>query len=125
MSIELTPIAHVRGGRTEVIDDNWGAVQASIELDAGQFTKDAIAGLGTFSHLVVVYHFHKVALDKIETSARHPRGNTAWPKIGIFAQRGKNRPNRLGVSTCRILSLVCLQALILGLTLQREPHFTR
>ena len=29
------------------------------------------------------------------------RGRSDWPKIGIFAQRGKGRPNRLGVSVCR------------------------
>ncbi|MCB1741566.1 MAG: SAM-dependent methyltransferase, partial [Gammaproteobacteria bacterium] len=25
-----------------------------------------------------------------------------WPKVGIFAQRGKARPNRIGVSVCRL-----------------------
>jgi tRNA (adenine37-N6)-methyltransferase len=29
-------------------------------------------------------------------SARHSRNNTDWPAVGIFAQRGKNRPNRVG-----------------------------
>ena len=28
-----------------------------------------------------------------------------WPKIGIFAQRGKNRPNRIGVSVCRLVKV--------------------
>ena len=39
---------------------------------------------------------------KIETGARRPRNNPAWPLVGIFAQRGKNRPNRLGTTICRI-----------------------
>jgi tRNA (Thr-GGU) A37 N-methylase len=34
-----------------------------------------------------------------------PRDNPAWPKVGIFAQRGKNRPNRLGVSVARVLAV--------------------
>ena len=49
--------------------------------------------------------FDKVTDDQIVSGARHPRGRTDWPKIGIFAQRGKNRPNRIGLTTCRILSV--------------------
>jgi tRNA (Thr-GGU) A37 N-methylase len=29
--------------------------------------------------------------------------NPQWPESGIFAQRGKNRPNRIGNTICRIL----------------------
>jgi tRNA (Thr-GGU) A37 N-methylase len=39
------------------------------------------------------------------TGARHPRNNTAWPRVGIFAQRGKNRPNRIGSTICRVLRI--------------------
>ncbi|GLP65728.1 hypothetical protein TUSST3_23480 [Streptomyces sp. TUS-ST3] len=63
----------------------------------------AVGGLDGFSHLEVVYHFDRVPVERIETSARHPRGNTDWPLVGIFAQRGKNRPNRIGVLRCRLL----------------------
>ena len=82
-------------------------------MDSTQFGTDALQGLETFSHIVVVYHFHRVAPDKIETGARHPRNNPALPAVGIFAQRGKNRPNRLGVSVCRILG-------VNGLTIEVE-----
>lgn len=34
---------------------------------------------------------------------RHPRNNPEWPAVGIFAQRGKNRPNRLGSAICRLV----------------------
>lgn len=40
--------------------------------------------------------------------ARHPRGNEQWPKVGIFAQRAKSRPNRLGVSVCRLVAVEAL-----------------
>jgi tRNA-Thr(GGU) m(6)t(6)A37 methyltransferase TsaA len=104
MPITLEPIGKVVGGRVDVIDDDWGDVIAVIELDA-RFDADALAGLDVFSHLLVVYQFDRVDPGNIESSARHPRNNPAWPKVGIFAQRGKNRPNRLGVSTCRILGV--------------------
>ncbi|GIF45112.1 tRNA-Thr(GGU) m(6)t(6)A37 methyltransferase TsaA [Actinoplanes xinjiangensis] len=100
--VTLKPVAQVLGGREEVVDDAWDAVTAVIRLDGTQFEPQALAGLDAFSHLEVVFHFDRVPLEKIETGARHPRGNTDWPLVGIFAQRGKNRPNRLGVSRCRL-----------------------
>jgi tRNA-Thr(GGU) m(6)t(6)A37 methyltransferase TsaA len=129
MKIELESIAYVRGGRAEVSDDDWGEGLADIEMDGNRFTPEAIAGLDAYSHLVVVYYFHKVDPNTIELTARHPRENPAWPKIGIFAQRGKNRPNLLGVSTCQILGVDGLKIHVKGLdavdgtpVLDLKPH---
>jgi tRNA (Thr-GGU) A37 N-methylase len=41
----------------------------------------------------------------VEKAARHPRNNPNWPKVGILAQRGKNRPNQIGVTVCRVLKV--------------------
>lgn len=101
-SYTITPIAHVRGGRTRPTDDQWGPETCVIELD-GPFGPESLAGIDAFSHLEVVYVFDRVAEAEIETAARHPRGRTDWPLVGIFAQRGKGRPNRLGVSRCKLL----------------------
>jgi tRNA-Thr(GGU) m(6)t(6)A37 methyltransferase TsaA len=103
MPIHIDPIAHVRGGRVEPEDDAWGSVEARLELDTSRFGPEALQGLEAFSHLLVVYRFHLANSARIETGARHPRNNPAWPKAGIFAQRGKDRPNGLGVSVCQIL----------------------
>src|SRR6202142_1074768 len=88
----LHPIGYVRGGRGEPIDDGWDAVTATIALVAG-FGPEALAGLDGFSHVEVVFLFDRVAESAIAAGARHPRGRTDWPKVGIFAQRGKDRPN--------------------------------
>jgi tRNA (Thr-GGU) A37 N-methylase len=111
----LTPIGHVVGGRDEVRDDHWGSVEAVIRLDAAQYGPEALAGLGDFSHLEVVFQFHVVSDAKIEIGARHPRGHEGWPLVGIFAQRGKNRPNRLGVSRCELLKVDGLDLHVRGL----------
>lgn len=131
MIIHLEPIGFVRGGRAEIEDDNWGGVSARIEVDAKRFTPDALAGLDGFSHVEVLYHFHGVPEAKIETGARHPRGNKDWPKIGIFAQRGKNRPNRLGITTCELVKLEGLALVVRGLdaidgtpVLDLKPYMT-
>jgi tRNA-Thr(GGU) m(6)t(6)A37 methyltransferase TsaA len=115
MNFEIAPIGHVRGGREQPIDDDWGASRAAIELDPARFTPDALAGLSEFSHLEVIFLFDKVTADKIEYGARHPRGRTDWPLVGIFAQRGKNRPNRLGLCSCRIVSVDGLSVEVEGL----------
>jgi tRNA (Thr-GGU) A37 N-methylase len=98
----MTPIGKVVSTRTTPEDDGWDAVVSSIALDPAQFGPDALLALDAFSHVEVVYVFDRVDLAKIEKGARHPRNNTAWPNVGIFAQRGKNRPNRIGTTICRI-----------------------
>ena len=102
MDIVLKPVGRVKSVRNEPVDDDWDAVASRIELDPAQFTPDATAGLGDFSHIEVIYNFDRVPDEEIRTGARHPRGRADWPKIGIFAQRGKGRPNRIGVCVCRL-----------------------
>lgn len=103
MNIELQPIATVQTSRIEIADDNWGNVISEIVLDA-RFPEEAFEGIDQFSHIEVIFFFDKVSESDISTSARHPRSNVNWPKTGIFAQRGKNRPNRLGLCTAKLLS---------------------
>jgi tRNA-Thr(GGU) m(6)t(6)A37 methyltransferase TsaA len=102
--ILLTPIGHVRGSRTRPQDDFWGAEISTIELHE-DIPAESLDGLSDFSHIEVVYWFHQVDPKRIETGARHPRNNQALPRIGIFAQRGKNRPNQLGVTIARLLGV--------------------
>ncbi|MEW2414462.1 SAM-dependent methyltransferase [Streptomyces sp. NPDC046866] len=115
MLVESRPVAVVVGGRTAVVDDDWGRETAVIRLDADRFGPEALYGLEAFSHVEVVYHFDRVPVEKVETGARRPRGNPDWPLVGIFAQRGKNRPNRLGLSRCRILGVDGLDVHVEGL----------
>jgi tRNA-Thr(GGU) m(6)t(6)A37 methyltransferase TsaA len=100
--ITLEPIGFVRGGRSDLADDNWGGVTARIEL-VGTLPAESLDGIEAFSHTEVVYFFDRVPDAEVERGARHPRGNTMWPKVGIFAQRGKSRSNRLGVTVVEIV----------------------
>jgi len=102
MSITVEPIAHVRAKRATPEDDFWGGETAVIELVDG-IDPESLFGLEDFSHAEVIFHFHQVDPAKIVLDARRPRNNSDWPRIGIFAQRGKNRPNRLGSTIVRIL----------------------
>jgi tRNA (adenine37-N6)-methyltransferase len=113
--ITLEPVGFVVGGRRDAVDDQWGQVEAVISLDTDRFGLDAVAGLGAFSHLVVVFQFHLVDEAAVQSGARHPRGNADWPEVGMFAQRAKMRPNRLGVSSCRLLGVDRLDLRVRGL----------
>jgi tRNA-Thr(GGU) m(6)t(6)A37 methyltransferase TsaA len=95
-------IGYVEATRLHAEDDFWGAEEACIALTE-QFTAEALQGITDFSHVEVLYLFHEVEPSKIVTGARHPRNNTEWPAVGIFAQRGKNRPNRVGSTICRVI----------------------
>ncbi len=112
--ITLAPIGYVNSPRVDATDDGWGTIEARIDL-CPDFGPEALDGIEGFSHVEIVYFFHRVPDDRIELGARHPRGNTAWPKVGIFAQRGKNRPNRLGVSVARFTGRQGRQLILKGL----------
>lgn len=96
------PIGHVRSSRTIAEDDDWDAVESRIELDPAVLDPTATLGLDSFSHIEVVFLFHLVDEEQVCAGARHPRGRDDWPLTGILAQRAKDRPNRIGVTTCRV-----------------------
>jgi tRNA-Thr(GGU) m(6)t(6)A37 methyltransferase TsaA len=103
--IVLNPVGIVLSPIKEVEDDCWGGIVATIELDSAQFAPECTLGLGQYSHVEVVFLLDRIPPEKIETGARHPRGRADWPKMGIFAQRSKNRPNLIGITICRIESV--------------------
>jgi tRNA-Thr(GGU) m(6)t(6)A37 methyltransferase TsaA len=104
-SFSFEPVGRVTSPRTTPLDDDWERITSSISLDPDRFTPEALSGLDQFSHVEVLYVFDRVDPDTVQMAARHPRGNKSWPKVGVFAQRAKGRPNRIGVSVCRLLGL--------------------
>lgn len=102
--VDVKPIGIVRSPRKDLSDDFWGAVEAEIVLDEA-FEPEALFGLSDFSHVEVLFLMHQVDPAKIETGARHPRERQDWPLVGIFAQRGKVRPNRIGLTRATIVSV--------------------
>jgi tRNA-Thr(GGU) m(6)t(6)A37 methyltransferase TsaA len=113
--LEFNPIGIVHSPVAEPVGDIWGGVKCRIDLDSSRFGPDCLVGLADFSHIEVVFLFHRVRESEIVTESRHPRNRRDWPRVGIFAQRGKNRPNRLGVTICRLLSVENLSLEVEGL----------
>ncbi|MGB1315785.1 MAG: tRNA (N6-threonylcarbamoyladenosine(37)-N6)-methyltransferase TrmO [Chitinophagales bacterium] len=102
MKIELEAIAFVKNSRKELIDDNWSSIESEIELTENIFT-EAFEGIENFSHLEIIFFMNKVKDEKAIAQYRHPRNNESLPKLGTYAQRNKNRPNKLGLTTVELL----------------------
>ncbi len=69
-----------------------GEIEVRSELAAG------LDGLEGFSHIIVLFHFHKargVKLEVVPPGESKPRG--------VFATRSPHRPNPLGLSVLRLL----------------------
>ena len=100
--ITLKPIGYVRNTRLDLDDDNWGSVASEIRLDES-LPEESLDGIETFSHAEIIFYFDQVADEKEIPLSRHPRGNKDWPKVGIFAQRNKDRPNHVGLTIVSIV----------------------
>lgn len=101
MKIVMEPIGYVHSDRIKPIDDNWDSVSSYIEL-ANKYPIECIDGLHLFSHIEVIYYFNQVDCNTIIYESEHPRENKNWPKVGIFAQRKKSRPNLIGATIAKI-----------------------
>jgi tRNA-Thr(GGU) m(6)t(6)A37 methyltransferase TsaA len=100
----VVPVATVVGGRDEWFEDGWGNVTAVLRI-ADHLPDDVTLGLDGFSHLEVVFLFDRADPGAVTFHARRPRGDARWPEVGLFAARGPMRPNRLGVSRCRLVDV--------------------
>ncbi|MGA3676419.1 SAM-dependent methyltransferase [Lysinibacillus agricola] len=114
MQYNIKPIAEVSNSRKMIEDDNWGGIISTIELTK-DMQESSLKGMDDFSHLEIIFYFDKVSDEKIQYEARHPRNNKDYPEVGIFAQRGKNRPNKIGVTVVELLELKDRTLIVKGL----------
>jgi tRNA-Thr(GGU) m(6)t(6)A37 methyltransferase TsaA len=98
----ISPVAWVHNSRLSTTDDFWGSLVSEVRLDAS-LPEEGLDGLEAYSHAEIIFLFHLVGDGEVVKGARHPRENPDWPKVGIFAQRARSRPNRLGLSIVRVL----------------------
>jgi tRNA-Thr(GGU) m(6)t(6)A37 methyltransferase TsaA len=93
-SFHLNPVGIVR----KSADSVW------IEI-RDEFT-DGLLGLDGFSHIFVLYWFHQNDTpEKRRTLQVHPRKDPANPITGVFATHSPQRPNLIGLTLCRIISI--------------------
>ncbi|MDF1697812.1 MAG: SAM-dependent methyltransferase [Saprospiraceae bacterium] len=102
MKIEITPIGYVKNSRAKIEDDNWSEVLSEIVLNE-TIIPESLNGIEEFSHLEIIFYMDQVLDEKAIPQYRHPRNNLQLPKLGTFAQRNKNRPNKLGLTTVELI----------------------
>jgi tRNA (adenine37-N6)-methyltransferase len=105
MPISIEPIGTVRSPISEPIDEVFGGLTARIELDSSRFKPESLKGLEDFSHVEILFFFHQVQQSDIVSTVRHPRNRQDWPEVGIFGQRARMRPSRVGSTVCRLVSV--------------------
>ncbi len=102
-TIPLKPIGHVLSPAEDMVDEKWGDVISRVLLLPEY--KGALDGLQEFSHVIVVTYLHKAKYIPSDHLKRRPRGLESMPLVGIFAQRAKDRPNQIGITAVKLISV--------------------
>ena len=101
--IILTPIGMVKNSVANRKDTSWGDDVSLIILDE-QYA-GGLKGLEDFSHAVILFHLDQAKYDREKHLQRRPQNRDDMPLVGIFSQRGKDRPNRIGMTSVEIVSV--------------------
>ena len=111
MNYSLEPIAIIRSPFREKFGtprqpDLAPSVRARIDFLPEFATPEAVRGLEGFSHLWLIFLFHQNWQKGWKPTVRPPRlgGNR---RVGVYASRSPFRPNPLGLSAVRLLSINC------------------
>ena len=106
MSVTFDSIATIRSCYTQRfgIPRQAGLVptaQAVIAFEAGENNWLSIRGLEEFSHIWVIFLFHKQHYEKSKPLVQPPRLG-GKKSIGVYATRSPNRPNPIGLSCVKL-----------------------
>lgn len=101
-NISLSHIATVSNNRSGLEDDDWGSIISKITLVDG-LPAELLKGLDEFSHVEILFHFHRLPEGRIDPPTRSPRNNRDWPDIGLLAQRSAHHPNPLGMTMAKVI----------------------
>ena len=99
--MRLHPIGIVRSPVLEPLEEGWGKVLSTLELDPA--LAPGLDGVEEFTHVGVLFWLH-LARFRQKDLIRRPRGRGDLPAVGIFAQRAACRPNRIGFSVVQVVS---------------------
>jgi tRNA (adenine37-N6)-methyltransferase len=115
MTFCMNPVGLVRNARPDPANsDHWGQVVSTI-LIGERFGERCLDGLAGFSHVEVLFVFHQASERDDYQQPRPPRGRADLPAVGVFADRGPRRPNRIGATICEIVSAEGRQLTVRGL----------
>ena len=99
----MHPIGYVKNEVSSRKDISWGDDISVIELE--EEYRSGLSGLEEFSHAIILFYLDKAKFEKEKHLQRRPQNREDMPLVGIFSQRGKDRPNQIGMTSVRILSV--------------------
>ena len=99
--MSLRPIGVVRNSVAEPRPDGWSEIRS--DLIFRDDLMDALDGIETYSHIIVVFYCHEVPEEERAIVRLPPRGDTSLPEQGVLATRSQLRPGALGVSVVPLL----------------------
>ncbi|MEW6033500.1 MAG: tRNA (N6-threonylcarbamoyladenosine(37)-N6)-methyltransferase TrmO [Chloroflexota bacterium] len=97
----LSPIGVVRNEARTLGDRVWEDVVSGLVI-RDEFAR-GLKGIGSFSHLMVLYWMHLLEPGGRSVLEVHPRRKRELPLVGVFATRSPVRPNPVGVTVVRLL----------------------
>ena len=103
MELTMRPVGRVRNRIADRKDCAWGEDISSIVLDEPYVS--GLKGLEDFSHAIILFYLDQARYDREKHLQRRPQNRDDMPLTGIFAQRAKDRPNQIGMTTVEILSV--------------------
>ena len=112
LNIIVKPIAFVKNKYKEAKGSiPKDAISEIVLIDS--IPEDSFEGIDEFSHLEIIFHFHKAS--KIITGTAYPRNNMNNPKVGIYSHRRKDRPNPIGLTLVKLIKREGRKLIISGL----------
>ena len=109
----MQPIGYVKNEVTQRKDNSWGDDTSTVVLN-DEF-KTGLTGLEDFSHAIILFHLDKAKYEKEKHLQRRPQNRDDMPLVGIFSQRGKDRPNQIGMTSVEIISVTDSTLTVKGL----------
>ena len=97
--MRLKRIATVVNGVTETPDD-WDRVKSKLVFER-KFV-EGLYNLDHFKHIWVIFGFNRMRRTMMKS---YPQHNLKKPQVGIFASRSPARPNKLGLTLVRLISV--------------------
>lgn len=101
--IIMNPIGYVENNVQAKKDVSWGGDISRIVPEKEYC--NGLSGLEDFSHAIIIYYLDKAEYKREKHLQRRPQNREDMPLVGIFSQRGKDRPNKIGMTAVQIVEV--------------------
>ncbi len=94
--VSVKPIGVVRNNVYDPMPDGWEEVRS--DLIFREDLIEALDGIDGYSHIIVVFAYHRVPDEERTSGKIRLRDDDSVPELGVLATRSQRRPSPLGVA---------------------------